>query len=64
MARTTARRVKRRRSGNQVLRWMLAGLKEAERRFRRVAGYRDLPLLWMRLRSEVLNATTSEAANA
>ncbi|HHY33990.1 MAG TPA: hypothetical protein GX515_13410 [Firmicutes bacterium] len=61
---TTARRVKRWRSGNQVLRWTLAGLKEAERRFRRVAGYRELPLLRMRLRGAVLNATTSEAANA
>jgi len=63
IARTTARRVKRWRNGNQVLRWTLAGLKEAERRFRRVAGYRELPLLRMHLRGEVLN-TTSEAANA
>ena len=29
-----------------------------------LAGYRELPLLGMRLRGEVLNATTSEAANA
>ncbi|MCR4427362.1 MAG: transposase, partial [Firmicutes bacterium] len=64
MARTAARRVKRRRSGNQVLRWTLAGLKEAERRFRRVAGYRELPLLRMRLKGNVLNATTGKAANA
>ena len=63
IARTTARRVKRWRNGNQVLRWTLAGLKEAERRFRRVAGYRELPLLRMHSGSEVLN-TTSEAANA
>ena len=53
MARTTARRVKRWRNGNQVLRWTLAGLQEAERRFRRVAGYRELPLLRMRLKGEV-----------
>lgn len=65
IARTTARRVKRWRNGNQVLRWTLVGLNEAERRFRRVAGYRDLPLLrMMRLRREVLHTTTSEAANA
>ena len=64
IARTTARRVKRWRNGNQVLRWTLAGLKEAERRFRRVAGYRELPLLRMRLKGEVLHTTTSEAANA
>ena len=64
IARTTARRVKRWRNGNQVLRWALAGLQEAERRFRRVAGYRELPLLRMHLKGEVLHTTTSEAANA
>ncbi len=64
MARTTARRVKRWRNGNQVLRWTLAGLQEAERRFRRVAGYRELPLLRMRLRGEGLNTTMGEVANA
>ncbi|MBC7083697.1 MAG: transposase [Firmicutes bacterium] len=64
MARTTARRVKRWRNGNQVLRWTLVGLKEAERGFRRVAGYRELPLLRMNLRGEVLHTTTGEVANA
>jgi len=63
-ARTTARRVKTWRGGNQVLRWILAGLQEAERRFRRVAGCRDLPCLRMHLRGEVLNAITSKAPNA
>lgn len=29
-----------------------------------MAGYRELPLLRMHLRGEVLNATTSKAANA
>ena len=47
-----------------MLRWALAALKEAEWRFRRVAGYRELPLLRVRLRGEVPNAATGEAANA
>lgn len=37
-----ARNVKRWRPGDQVLRWTAAGLREAERKFRRVKGYREL----------------------
>jgi len=43
------RRVKRWRSGDQVLRWTATGLLEAERKFRRVKGYRELESLHRRL---------------
>jgi putative transposase len=43
--RTTARNVKRYRSGKMTLRWVAAGMLEAEKSFRRVKGYRDIPLL-------------------
>lgn len=43
------RRVKRWRPGDQVLRWTAAGLREAESKFRRVKGYRELEALHRRL---------------
>jgi len=43
-ARSAARDVKRWQSGEQVLRWSAAGLLEAEERFHRLQGYRELPL--------------------
>lgn len=43
--RDTARRVKRWRGGAMILRWTAAGVLEAERHFRKVAGYRALPKL-------------------
>jgi len=43
--RTTARNVKRFRDGEMALRWTAAGMVEAEKRFRRIKGCRDLPLL-------------------
>lgn len=64
MARATARRVKRWRNGEQVLRWAAAGLLEAEARFRRLGGYRDLPLLRAALRREASTPLASEAASA
>ena len=45
IVRTTQRNVKRWRSGEMALRWTAAGMLEAERQFRRVVGYRDLPKL-------------------
>ena len=38
------RRVKRWRGGQMIQRWVASALVEAEPRFRRVRGYRDLPL--------------------
>lgn len=43
------RRVKRWRPGDQALRWAATGLLEAERKFRRVKGYRELERLHRRL---------------
>jgi putative transposase len=43
--REIGRRVKRWQSGTMVLRWTAAGVLEAERGFRRVAGYRRIPKL-------------------
>lgn len=40
-----ARRVKRWRGGTMALRWAVTGILEAEKRFRRIKGYRDLPAL-------------------
>jgi putative transposase len=45
IVRTTQRNVKRWRSGEMALRWTAAGMLEAERQFRRLVGYRDLPKL-------------------
>jgi len=43
--RRTSRNVKRWQSGDMALRWTAAGMLEAERQFRRIAGYRDLAKL-------------------
>jgi putative transposase len=43
--REIARRVKRWQGGTMILRWTAAGVLEAERHFRKVAGYRALPKL-------------------
>jgi len=40
-----ARRVKRWRGGTMALRWAVTGIVEAEKRFRRIKGFRDLPAL-------------------
>lgn len=49
--RDTARRVKRWYGGMMVLRWTAAGVLEAERHFRKVAGYRTIPKLAAALRA-------------
>ncbi|MGB9879952.1 MAG: IS256 family transposase [Anaerolineae bacterium] len=61
---TVARNVKRWRSGEQVLRWTAAAALEAESRFHRIAGYRDIPLLIQALRKEVLPDTSREVKTA
>ncbi len=40
------------RSGEMALRWTAAGMLEAERQFRRVVGYRDLPKLLVAIERE------------
>ena len=49
--REIARRVKRWQGGTMILRWTAAGVLEAERSFRKVAGYRALPKLVAALRA-------------
>lgn len=57
---TTARRVKRWRGGSMALRWAVGGILEAEKKFRRVKGFRAIPRLIVALEdaSEDLNETT------
>jgi hypothetical protein len=45
VVRDVDRNVKRWRSGKMVERWTAAGMLEAEKRFPRINGYRDLHLL-------------------
>jgi len=45
IARTVTGNVKRWKNGKMVVRWMAAALLDAEKRFRRVKGYRDMPML-------------------
>src|SRR5215470_14104198 len=45
IVRTVTGNVKRWKNGNMVVRWMAAALLEAEKRFRKVKGYRDMPML-------------------
>ena len=45
IVRTVSRNVKRWRNGSMALRWTVTGLMEAERRFRRIRGYRSLETL-------------------
>jgi putative transposase len=41
--REVSRRVKRWQGGAMILRWTAAGVLEAQRQFRKVAGYRAIP---------------------
>jgi transposase-like protein len=50
IARSVTGNVKRWKNGKMVERWMAAGLLDAEKRFRRVKGYRDMPMLRVALR--------------
>ena len=43
IARTTNRNVTRWRDGKMVLRWTAAGMVNAERSFRRIKGYKQMP---------------------
>jgi putative transposase len=50
VARDVTGNVKRWKNGKMVMRWMAAGLLDAEKRFRRVKGCRDMPMLRVALR--------------
>jgi putative transposase len=60
--RTTQRNVKRWRDGDMRLRWTAAGMAEAQRGFRRVKGFRDLPKLVHAVRRELNPTVPTEEA--
>ena len=60
--RTTQRNVKRWRDGDMRLRWTAAGMAEAQRGFRRVKGFRDLPKLTNAIHRELNPTVPTEEA--
>jgi putative transposase len=65
VAETLTRRVKRwRTKGNMRMRWTTAGLLRAESKFKRLKGYREIPILQEALRREVGDSALDRAANA
>jgi putative transposase len=61
IARTTNRNVTRWRDGQMVLRWTAAGMLNAQRSFRRVKGYKQMPQLVAALRRYVHPAANRNA---
>jgi putative transposase len=66
IARTTNRNVTRWRDGQMVLRWTAAGMLNAERSFRRIKGYKQMPQLADALyrHAHPENATDTETVGA
>jgi putative transposase len=62
IARTTCRNVKRWRDGQMVCRWMAAGMLNAERGFRRLKGYKDMPALVAALARHAQEVTVALSA--
>ena len=67
--RTTQRNVKHWSSGEMGLRWTAVGMLEAEKQFRKVIGYTDLPRLAVAIERRLhlhqpTTATTQEAITA
>ncbi len=60
--RRVSRRVKRWRGGRMILRWCGAAVLDAEQRFRRIRGYREMPKLIAALRAR--DAALDEKENA
>jgi len=60
IARTTNRNVTRWRDGHMVLRWTAAGMLNAERSFRRIKGYKQMPQLVAALHRHAHSDTTAE----
>jgi putative transposase len=61
-ARRTSRNVTRWRSGDMIGRWAALGLLQAERHFKRIRGYRHLPLLKRALRGDPAKLDVTEEA--
>jgi putative transposase len=57
--RRSSRNVKRWQSGEMCLRWTAAGMLEAERQFRRIAGHADLAKLALTVEAEIAQPTTT-----
>jgi putative transposase len=62
VCRSEARNVKRWQSGEQALRWVAAGLEQASTGWRRLRGYRSMPVLLAGLKRHV-NAIDQEVAD-
>jgi transposase-like protein len=60
ICRERARNVKRWRGGEMALRWTAAGMLDAERSFRRVKGFRELPKLQATLRRHAADVDRKE----
>jgi hypothetical protein len=60
ICRERARNVKRWRGGEMALRWTAAGMLDAERSFRRVKGFRELPKLQAGLRRHAAEVDRKE----
>ena len=60
IARTTNRNVTRWRDGQMVLRWTAAGMLNAERSFRRIKGYKQMPELTAALRRHAYPDTATD----
>ena len=61
--REIGRRVRRWQSGTMVLRWSAAGVLEAERGFRKIAGYRAMPILVAALRAHDAKTVRASAVD-
>ncbi len=60
--RRTTRRVKRWDDGTMILRWVLVGVLEAARGFRRLKGHKDMPLFVARLKQHGESAAVQTTA--
>ena len=58
--RRTSRNVTRWQSGEMALRWTAAGMLEAERRFRRIVGYRQLARLAVAIERDLAPSITKK----
>lgn len=59
---TACRNVKRWRAGDQIERWVASGLSVAERQFRKVIGYRQIPTLLASLENAVSKKSIAKGA--
>ena len=57
------RNVRRWRGGSMILRWVGSAILEAEKKFRRARGYREMPMLIQALRNSVNDKEVRRARN-